>query len=857
LITLIEIIRADPSHPQPNFRVFRVFRGYIFGMNWRRFIPLLIMVAGIAAYHNSFQGQFILDDLPHIKFNPRIRDIGSAVSNTSRPVVQLSLAVNYAFGKVNPWGYHLFNLVVHLLAGLMLYGVARRTLARVWGDRRPETGDRRLNHGGTCSVTSSPDTDIVGQAPRLADQADSEPAATGAVALQSSVFSLQSSVTSRAHASTLAGVIALIWVVHPLNTQAVTYIIQRGESIMGLFYLLTLYCFIRGVSTDDQRLETDDRRPDTGGTCSATSSAVTDIVGQAPRLAESDDKEPAATGAVALQSSVSGLWSVVCGLWSSRAFWLCAALLSCAAGMATKPIMATAPLMVLLYDRIFIAGNWRDVWHRRRWLYMALAITWLVLPAMLYLGRSDWQGSAGIGMEEVTPINYALTQPGVILHYLRLSVWPVGQSFDYLWPVATGVWQVLPPLAVVSGLFLLTLYLFYRSSALSFPGLWFFAILAMTSSFLPVADLAVEHRMYLALAAPISLAVLLGDRAVDFVQSAKLVRSSVAIMLGLLVGTVFCLWLTLLTVDRNKIYRDEVSLWTATVANRPLNYRAHFARAIAFMNAGEQAKSREAFHDTIETVAFYPGHYQADSTLAAAYFYKGDYDHALPLLEQAISRDPQNTRVQIYLGLIQLRRGNHQAAVDLLSKASALSPASLDVQFNLGIALLQVGRFNHAETVFRQLTVMDPTDGPAHHGLAMAHWHQGQAADAVIAWISAIALDPELWPSVYNLAWVLATHPDDRLRNGPESLRLARRIVDDLKSPDALALEVLAVALAETGQYEEAVKASERAQGMRLRVNGTIIPAEGREERLELFRQGRPYRIAFTGPSGHSPQKSG
>jgi protein O-mannosyl-transferase len=105
----------------------------------RPFIPVLIIAAGIGAYHNSFTVPFLFDDHSAVDNNLTIRHpwpIWKALSPAptsvvgGRPVVNLSLAVNYAMGRTDVWGYHAFNLAVHLLAGLTLYGIVRRTLAR-------------------------------------------------------------------------------------------------------------------------------------------------------------------------------------------------------------------------------------------------------------------------------------------------------------------------------------------------------------------------------------------------------------------------------------------------------------------------------------------------------------------------------------------------------------------------------------------------------------------------------------------------------------------------------------------------------------------------------------------------------
>jgi tetratricopeptide (TPR) repeat protein len=166
---------------------------------WLSAAGLFIVTA--AAYHNSFDVPFVFDDLPAIAQNPTIRHLDSlgtvlfpeldgGFTVSGRPLVNLSLAVNYSAGGLGVAGYHVFNALVHALAGLCLFGVLRRTFLR----------------------------------PALASR-------FGADALP------------------LALVTAAIWLIHPLQTESVTYVVQRAETLMGLFYLLTLYTFIRGVDT--------------------------------------------------------------------------------------------------------------------------------------------------------------------------------------------------------------------------------------------------------------------------------------------------------------------------------------------------------------------------------------------------------------------------------------------------------------------------------------------------------------------------------------------------------------------------------------------------------------------------------
>jgi hypothetical protein len=318
----------------------------------RRWAPWLIALAGLAAYANSLTGVFVLDDQRWIVESSPLRQLWPPSS--SRPLVHLTLALNYAWSGLAPWSYHIVNLVIHVLAGLTLYGLARRTLPH-------------------------------------------EPAES---------------------AAGLAASVALLWLVHPIQTESVTYVIQRAESLMGLFYLLTLYCAARGPG------------------------------------------------------------------------WEAGAVLACLAGMLTKPTMVTAPLAVVVCDHAF--------WGRHRWkFYAALAATWLALAWALRAGAGDWERSAGYGFQAVSALDYAMSQPAVIMHYLRLMVWPHPLCLDYAWPVGVS-WPATVAVAVALAA---TGWSLWRRPAAGAVAALFWLTLAPSSSFIPINDLAFEHRMYLPSAA--------------------------------------------------------------------------------------------------------------------------------------------------------------------------------------------------------------------------------------------------------------------------------------------------------------------------------------------------------------------
>ena len=165
--------------------------------------------------------------------------------------------------------------------------------------------------------------------------------------------------------------------------------------------------------------------------------------------------------------------------------WYAGSVLASLLGMATKEVMVSAPLVVLLYDRTFLAGSFRDAWRRRWGYYLALTATWLLL-AWLVAGTGLLVRSLGErqpGVHWFRWWDYLATQQGVIVHYLRLVIWPSGLCLDYSWPAATMVVTVLFPAVLVVCLLALTVWALVRRPAWGFLGACFFLILAPTSSF--------------------------------------------------------------------------------------------------------------------------------------------------------------------------------------------------------------------------------------------------------------------------------------------------------------------------------------------------------------------------------------
>src|SRR5439155_17727388 len=178
---------------------------------------------------------------------------------------------------------------------------------------------------------------------------------------------------------------------------------------------------------------------------------------------------------------------------------------ACALGMACKESMVTAPVMVVLYDRVFLFDSITQAFRSRWALYGGLAATWIVLAAVNWSGSRVHSAGFSTG---ISPWTYLLNQAVMIVRYLRLAIWPRSLVLAYGTPQPVTLVDVLPYALVVLALLAATAVALWRRPALGFLGAWFFVTLAPTSTIVPIAtEVGAERRMYLPLVAVVTIVV--------------------------------------------------------------------------------------------------------------------------------------------------------------------------------------------------------------------------------------------------------------------------------------------------------------------------------------------------------------
>lgn len=453
--------------------------------------------------------------------------------------------------------------------------------------------------------------------------------------------------------------------------------------------------------------------------------------------------------------------------------WQAVSVGACLLGMGTKEVMVTAPVMVFFFDRTFLAGSFAAAWRSRRGYYLSLAATWLLL-AVLVASTGGRGETAGLGTS-VSPWIYILTQGEAILRYLGLTFWPTGLVFDYGVGAVESFGEAAWSVALVAGMVAATIWALWRHPMVGFLGLWFFGILAPSSSVVPIATQTMaEHRMHLALAAPVAAVALALARWVPM-------RLGVAVCCGLVVAA----WLQ--TARRVQDYASEIAIWTDTVAKRPENGRARINLSIALADAQRFAEAlgqldAALVNDPMLTEAYYhrgrllsqmgrteaavgeyqqairlqPAHAAALNNLGRLRAERAELRDAEALYRRAIGVDPGYAEAHANLSLTLLEQGRTAEAIAAARISVRLKPDWAEGFFRLGNALREDGQTVESRQAYERAIARDPLHGEAHQNLGNLRIEAGQLQEALEHFRAALAAEPGLVPARRNAILILA-----------------------------------------------------------------------------------------------------
>ena len=609
----------------------------------------LFAVVGFGLYANVIiNGIFIFDDNEYVTDNTLIRGFAYSDLSDPRQIGYLSFALNYLLGGYEPQGYHVLNVAIHVVNAALVYSFLQLLLGLLAGPR-PQRDDLRF---------------------------------------------------------AVSFLAALLFLVHPMMTMAVSYISQRFTSHATLFYLIAVTSYLMARV----RFEADRR-------------------------------------------SRGGLVLYGC------------ALLSTLLAVRTKEITFTIPAILAALELIALRAS---VFGRRRFVYLVPFVILAMLIPLAIFGPELGLIPGGEGIAEVTrqekvydmvkrePLDYFFTQFRVVVTYMRLLLLPVGQRVVYDLKLSHSLfeWRVLLSLVLIITVMASAGRLWRRSSAMdaddaagarlaSFGILWFFMTLSVESSVIPIKDLIFEHRTYLpsiGFFAACSALIVMALRRVPGNRPFPALLGAIVLLTAVPLSAA--------TIVRNDVWTDELKFWDDVVRKNPDKAIGYHNRGNAY---GKLGRFDLALQDVDRTIGFFPknpaaarSYEMADftpSNMAKTYMNRASIYLNLGLREYAdadfktakdlVSRPPIDTESTLKAANENAKRGAYQLAIEGYTKVLQWDAENLDALNNRANAFSLTNNFPQATADLTQIITLYPDYAPAYHNRGVAYSWWGKKDEAL------------------------------------------------------------------------------------------------------------------------------
>lgn len=535
----------------------------------------VLCLANVLVWSNALDGAFVLDDVVHIvEDQKRLAEwwpLSESLKFEQRPLTFLSLVADHAMWVVDPWGHHLTNLLLHLAAAMLLFPTMR------------EAG-RRIGVAGSDWI---------------------------------------------AFATTL------LWSLHPLQTAAATYVIQRAEILLAIGGFAAAWCLLRSM-----------------------------------------------------REGASLAWRVATPLAVGFA-------------MLSKPTAIVLPPLLLLLDWTVSGDRVGDLLRRRGLLHAATFATWLlllplgVLPGLVE--TSEGPTGVGLGVAGTTPLDYARLQVAAVGLYTTLAIWPEALSIDHGRSALESValdrlgWVVIALAVATAGIGVV------RRRWWAMPGAILLIGLAPTSSLVPLADPAADHRMYLPLVAFAMLAAAAGGGLMNVLVRWKPAARTPIAAAGLLILATLATAEGVRTRERNRDYANPELLWTEVLERRPDDRRARLNRSHGLIASG---RHEEARGDLEILLAASSADVLAGLNLALLELERGNAASVMPLLDRAVEAHPRLPVARTARGDALAMLGRPAEALEDYLVAARRQPANPLVRLAIGNALAELDRLDESAAAF-------------------------------------------------------------------------------------------------------------------------------------------------------------
>ena len=552
---------------------------------WTLAAVIVLAAATAIAYYPSLSYNFQFDDIFNIQkfFHLRINDLKSWAFGGGRWISYVLNAIHYKIGKHNPFVYRRSNMIFHITTGLLMFFVTYYSL-----------------------------------------------------------LGLKKYTAVAKKALPLAFFTALLFLLHPVQTQTVSYVIQgQLEGLASLFMMALILVYLFYQKASSWKVKT-------------------------PLL---------------VLITILGIFS--CG---------------------TKEIAILSPLMLLLFDWFFVSqGNFSEL--KKKWLFFVGYTALIAFQYLRYLNfhflKNSFLGTAVLpnnvgnvitanATQTINPLTYFMSQFKVVIHYICMFLYPFNISVDYDWKMPASFFsaEVLLPLLFLLSLFTGTVFLLRKDKThlVAFCSLWFFIGLAPRSTIIPSTELVADYKTYFSsfgIFLLLSLALIFGF---EWLTKKLSLKNNQLAAYG--VTTLCVILLGLGTYERNRIWRSGEAFWMSNIQNSPKKARAYNNYAVAI---AEQERYTEAIPYLRKAIKLDPHYPDAWSNISVCYCRIGKLDIAIESLRRALTINPNYPEFYNNLSSYLLTKKEYAEVKRLTQHAIKLRPYYGKAHFNWGQALYEEG----------------------------------------------------------------------------------------------------------------------------------------------------------------------
>lgn len=603
-------------------------------------------------YSPALNGPFLFDDIANIEKNSsiHIKDLSMKSLKTAaeghRPVATVSFAVNYYVNGLSPYWFRTVNVAIHIITAWLLYFFICKTLSLAEKD-----------YGGS----------------RL-----------------------------------FAAVSALIWAVHPLQIQSVTYIVQRMNSLAGLFFLLAMLLYIQ--------------------------------------FRQSDAK-----------------------LKKTLLFTACC--ISVLLSVKSKPNAVTVFPSILLYEIIFLQGvRWESL-KRANTLFAVFSL-FSVLALLIYFASRDaaspvpfanlsaWHQGKGFTLTQ-----YLMTEFRVLVFYISLIFFPHPSRLNIDHDISFSTSLLQPETTFLSALFLLTIitgsFLYTkRYKIVTFGILWFFANHLVESTIIPL-DFIFEHRNY------IPSMMLIAGALYVLIRCSKRVFVPAAICIAAILScwtfqrnsawkSGISLWedSSLKSAKKSRPHenfayyleqegriKEAVASYKKAVELHPNNPRYAALESHIGDLLVKQGNMQGALEHYSAAFAVNPKSKELLNSLGNFFYRAGEFDKAASFYKEALKIEKKSVILHINLGNAMAALGDIDASFRYYNAAISLEETNIEANYNLALLFMRTGELTKAADIFKFILTINPMLKEAYSGLGMVHEQLGQQDEAIENYKHALDID--------------------------------------------------------------------------------------------------------------------